>query len=429
MDSTHIKKEIKDASNKIYKIMSSPEAQNLGKAGLTALIMGTIGTAIHASHKSHPITHDAAAPPAKEPAYIPNYDNNPLLAFSQSGRGIKGGSISKSLKDTGKSIYDVINSPEAQNLGKAALIGLITAAIAKSGHDLVDKKNKDIAFDDKYSKRAESTISHYKGGTHLLKKADSKKTNMQMAVDEITNSILYLKSLGSKINKKYLAYLIALIIFSVAAHYKFHLTETNELDMWLGNILREEFKREKVEGGGLDDEMNPFYHEHPPESIVASNASFELDSSSKNNGIDDRTAFIKRIIEGMIIAMAAKAVSATIDYAYVKLADMLKKEEKDKTKGKGLNTMHKHITTKVASAKPQLDKMYKKIPDATEDRKKMTKAALAGIAAAIIMTSGAYAAHRHMKSRGDSEALLHTEYNDPLHKYNVRHPSNFEQLI
>ena len=350
--------------------MSSKEAQTLGKAGLTALIMGTIGTAIHTSHKIHPIDIRDKAPLAKEPAYIPNYDNNPLLAFSQSGRGLK---------------------PKTP---------------FKKG-DAVQERQADAA------------------------------------IDEITKSIAYLKSLGSKINKKYLAYLTGLIIASVLNHYygldklafkhldESVLTVLNHLDSTRGGMI------------GEDYEMNPFYHPTrgplppiPPAPPIPPVQAYRIPSPIQGfqEFIPIPPASLNQLLKDILYSLLVGEVVSGFGrtrYIYSTLSNMLKKEEKeekDTKKGKGLYLSGvKHITDKVSSAKTQLDKMYKKIT--SEDGKKMTKKALAGIAASIILASGAYIASKHMNHKNNSETLLHTEYNDPHHRYNVRLPSSFEQLI
>jgi len=216
-------KEIKSAGNKIYKIINTPEAQNLGKAALMTLITGAIGSTIHSGLSSTPeVSPPAGAPPVRVPDEL---DTNPMLHWA--GLGLKkdvkkavkkdvkkdvkklkedyqqkihpviksaseaihdfitsqgamdmtktklknriikhlegSGVVSKAkqvLKDTGNAIYNVITSKSAQNLGKAALVGLIALAI-KKGVDSINEENAREEQLEDYENRYRNTIAEY----------------------------------------------------------------------------------------------------------------------------------------------------------------------------------------------------------------------------------------------------------------------------
>ena len=131
-------KEIKSAGNKIYKLIHSPEAQDLGKVALTSLIALAIGSTIKKGTSSSQVeVPPAGAPPAIE-RQPDIYDTNPLLHFT--GLGLKrpaiksvGGYVGeKEIKSAGNKIYKLIQSPEAQDLGKVALTSLIALAIGST---------------------------------------------------------------------------------------------------------------------------------------------------------------------------------------------------------------------------------------------------------------------------------------------------------
>jgi hypothetical protein len=177
-------KEIKSAGNKIYKLIHSPEAQDLGKVALTSLISLAIGSTIKNGISSSQVeVPSAGAPPAGAPPQSqPDiYDSNPMLHFAGLGlphpaiksvsekihnfikspeakaltsaklkaqiiRHVMGGGIFDNIKETastvkrkakqaGESIYKAITSKEAQILGATGLTLLITGILGKYAYD------------------------------------------------------------------------------------------------------------------------------------------------------------------------------------------------------------------------------------------------------------------------------------------------------
>lgn len=149
-------KEIKSAGNKIYKIIHSPEAQNLGKVALTSLFALAIGSTIKSGMSK------GAETPTETPAVgaplierqPDELDTNPMLHWS--GLGLKEDAnkalksikskydteISPAVKSAGDKIYKLITSPEAQALGKAGLGLLILLAIGSQGEKLAKFGNE-----------------------------------------------------------------------------------------------------------------------------------------------------------------------------------------------------------------------------------------------------------------------------------------------
>jgi len=144
-------KEIKSAGNKIYKIINTPEAQNLGKAALMTLITGAIGSTIHSGLSSTPeVSPPAGAPPpVREPDEL---DTNPMLHWAGLGLGkgikedIKEGyktKIEPAIKSAGDAIYKLITSPDVQqSLGKAGLGLLILLAVGSQGEKIANFGNE-----------------------------------------------------------------------------------------------------------------------------------------------------------------------------------------------------------------------------------------------------------------------------------------------
>jgi hypothetical protein len=256
-------KEIKSAGNKIYKIINTPEAQNLGKAALMTLITGAIGSTIHSGLSSTPeVSPPAGAPPVRVPDEL---DTNPMLHWA--GLGLKkdvkklkedyqqkihpaiksaseaihdfitsqeardmtktklknriikhlegSGIISKAkkvLKDTGTAIYNVITSKSAQNLGKAALVGLITLAI-KKGVDSINEENARGEQLEDYENRYRNTISEYgksQSNSLLSGSTDFGAGHLDKLSKRISDSIEFLKK--KKFDKRYLLFLITSLL-------------------------------------------------------------------------------------------------------------------------------------------------------------------------------------------------------------------------
>ena len=117
-------KEIKSAGNKIYKLIHSPEAQDLGKVALTSLIALAIGSTIKSGKGSiKPEEAPAGAPPAVERP-PDELDTNPMLHWA--GLGLP-------IKSVGEKIYDFIKSPEVKDLTPAKIKAQIIKHLVGGG--------------------------------------------------------------------------------------------------------------------------------------------------------------------------------------------------------------------------------------------------------------------------------------------------------
>jgi hypothetical protein len=176
-------KEIKSAGNKIYKIIHSPDAQNLGKAALLSLITLAIGSTIKSgidkSKSGAESSYEPAvgAPPPVIERQPDIYDSNPLLHFA--GLGLKEDAnkalkdikskydtdISPAVKSAGDKIYKLITSPEAQSLGKAGLGLLILLAIGSQGEKIANFGNEMADAGRDYTEKVANLTIGKKTGT------------------------------------------------------------------------------------------------------------------------------------------------------------------------------------------------------------------------------------------------------------------------
>ena len=124
---------LKSMGDKIYKIITSKEAKNMGKSALIALVLAGLGTgAKHIHDKSHRKMADKKYIESLKSDWEDlELKNEKYPSYFASG--LKEGT-QQYLKDTSKKIAELIEYAKKKGLDKAALFALVTALLSVAGY-------------------------------------------------------------------------------------------------------------------------------------------------------------------------------------------------------------------------------------------------------------------------------------------------------